>query len=41
LRFITLYSQENDHTAITPLPVGIKTVFDDVSRRLAQNSLSV
>ena len=41
LRFITLYSHENDHTAITPLPVGIKTVFDDVSRRLAQNSLSV
>jgi UDP-glucose 4-epimerase len=39
LRFISLYSHENDRATITPLPVGIKTVFDDVSRRLAQNSL--
>ena len=39
LRFKSLYSTESQLHTLTPLPVGIKTVFDDVSRRLAQTSL--
>lgn len=40
LRFESRYSEESKLRTLTQLPVGIKTVFDDVSRRLAQDSLT-
>jgi hypothetical protein len=40
LRFSSIYSADSGQLTPTPLPVGIKIVFDDVSRRLSMNGAS-
>jgi len=39
LRFTSLYSAESKLQVLTPLPVGIKRVFDDISLRLTKNNM--
>jgi len=39
LRFASIYPADTGQLTPTPLPVGIKIVFDDVSRRLSMNGV--